>query len=207
MRLCTAFSTIKLGKDSRYVVLHWSTLCNHPSLKCTKNQAWNIVMKTWSRGSTSLYKGQKISTTMGFHHYCDRLEIWVRLHQHPEDHQCPQNRRGAYLRGSSLGRLSKKITMTMIKKETPRAHLGDTYNQRLQLQNIECTESGHLNYFLPLCLIFYAFRYIYSILKRRISNSCMKRYYLNLGGYLLEATKWIQRLSFIVKPIDLFDWL
>lgn len=171
MRLCTAFSTIKLGKDSRYVVLHWSTLCNHPSLKCTKNQAWNIVMKTWSRGSTS------------------------------------QNRRGAYLRGSSLGRLSKKITMTMIKKETPRAHLGDTYNQRLQLQNIECTESGHLNYFLPLCLIFYAFRYIYSILKRRISNSCMKRYYLNLGGYLLEATKWIQRLSFIVKPIDLFDRL
>lgn len=39
MRLCTAFSTIKLGKDSRYVVLHLSTLCNHPSLKCTKNQA------------------------------------------------------------------------------------------------------------------------------------------------------------------------
>lgn len=27
--------------------------------------------------------------------------------------------------------------MTMIKKETPRAHLGDTYNQRLQLQNID----------------------------------------------------------------------
>lgn len=77
----------------------------------------------------SLWEGPKLHQEWGFHDHSDWLEIWVRLHQHPEDHQCPRDGWGAYIGGTHHQRLQ------WLKIETVRGHIGGTlvkgYNELL----------------------------------------------------------------------------
>lgn len=115
-----------------YVFLH-ALLFMYPIMLCNIHRASRWVL---DRGhgqadlqGHSLWEGPKLHQEWGFHDHSDWLEIGVRLHQHPEDHQCPRDGWGAYTGGTHHQRLQ------WLKIETVRGHIGGTlvkgYNELL----------------------------------------------------------------------------